>query len=86
MVLAVVAAVFAAGYGFVTWRDRARHASGEESAAARDARARQQRYEAERHGAQGECGTATAISPDPSAAAAWPAAPRRVHGRPTVRA
>lgn len=54
VVLAVVAAVFAAGYGFVTWRDRARHASGEESAAARDARARQQRYEAERHGAQGE--------------------------------
>lgn len=53
VVLAVVAAVFAAGYGFVTWRDRARHASGEESAA-RDARARQQRYEAERHGAQGE--------------------------------
>ncbi|MBM0225184.1 MULTISPECIES: hypothetical protein [Micromonospora] len=54
VVLAVVAAVFAAGYGFVAWRDRARQASGEESAAARDARARQQRYEAERHGAQGE--------------------------------
>ncbi|WP_130335103.1 hypothetical protein [Micromonospora kangleipakensis] len=54
VVLVVVAAVFAAGYGFVAWRDRARNTSGEESAAARDARARQQRYEAERHGTQGD--------------------------------
>lgn len=54
VVLAIVAVLVAAVFGYVAWRDRMRLASADDAAAARDARAHQQRYEAERHGSQGD--------------------------------
>ncbi|WP_446220328.1 hypothetical protein [Micromonospora sp. IBHARD004] len=52
VVLAVLAVVVAGAYGAVAWRER-RSAPGD-PAAAREARVRQHRYEAERHGSQGD--------------------------------
>lgn len=54
VVLAVVAALVAAAYAVVARRDRRRLASAEDATAVRDAQVRQQRYEAERHGSQGD--------------------------------
>ncbi|MET8351718.1 MULTISPECIES: hypothetical protein [unclassified Micromonospora] len=54
VVVGVFAAVAAGAFGVVAWRDRARLRSADDDAAGRDARARQQRYEAERHGDQGD--------------------------------
>ena len=53
VVLAVVAALVAAAYAVVARRDRGRPAA-EDATAVRDAQVRQQRYEAERHGSQGD--------------------------------
>ena len=52
--LGVLAAIFAGVYGYVAWRGRGRLPAGDDRAAGRDARARQQRFEAERHGSQGD--------------------------------
>ncbi|MGC1209841.1 MAG: hypothetical protein WA890_01025 [Micromonospora sp.] len=54
VVLAVVVALVTAAFGVVTRRDRRRSALGEDATAVRDARVRQQHYEAERHGSQGD--------------------------------
>ncbi|SCF13404.1 hypothetical protein GA0070607_5942 [Micromonospora coriariae] len=54
VVVGVFAAVGGAAFGVVAWRDRARLRSVDDDAAGRDARARQHRYEAERHGEQGD--------------------------------
>ncbi|PYC65394.1 hypothetical protein C7C45_28980 [Micromonospora arborensis] len=56
VVVGVFAAVAAAAYGVVAWRGRGVGGSGsgsDDRTAGRDARGRQQRYEAERHGDQG---------------------------------
>ncbi|MEU2615577.1 hypothetical protein ABZ570_28980 [Micromonospora sp. NPDC007271] len=52
--LAMSAVVVAAAGGYVAWRDRRRATSDEDRTAAREATARQHRYEAERHGAQAD--------------------------------
>ncbi|MET8041293.1 hypothetical protein ABZU25_10525 [Micromonospora sp. NPDC005215] len=55
VVVGVFAAVAAAAFGVVARRGRGvREVGGDEGAAGRDARGRQQRYEAERHGDQGD--------------------------------
>ncbi|MEV4494334.1 hypothetical protein AB0J84_01315 [Micromonospora arborensis] len=55
VVVGVFAAVAGAAYGVVAWRGRGVGGSGsDDRAAGRDARGRQQRYEAERHGDQGD--------------------------------
>ncbi|WP_410809340.1 hypothetical protein [Micromonospora sp. 067-2] len=53
VVVGVFAVVAGVAFGVVAWRDRGRSSSGDDDAAGRDARARQHRYEAERHGDQG---------------------------------
>ncbi|MER5332779.1 hypothetical protein [Micromonospora sp. NPDC002717] len=52
--LVAFAALLIAAFIFIGWRDRKRHSSPEDSAAARDARSTQERYAAERHAVQGE--------------------------------
>ncbi|MEU4479159.1 hypothetical protein AB0F68_13990 [Micromonospora sp. NPDC023966] len=52
--LAVVGVVVAVAVGYVSWRDRRRSIPDEDRAAGRSARARQSRYEGERHAAQGD--------------------------------
>ncbi|WP_319463453.1 hypothetical protein [Micromonospora sp. RTP1Z1] len=52
VVLAVLAVLVGGAYGAVAWRDR--RPTSDDPAAAREARARQHRYEAERHGSQGD--------------------------------
>ncbi|MCW3818534.1 hypothetical protein ONA91_29260 [Micromonospora sp. DR5-3] len=52
--VAVFVVLLIAVFVFVGWRDRNRLSSPEDSAAARDARAAQERHAAERHGVQGE--------------------------------
>ncbi|MFG1869704.1 hypothetical protein [Micromonospora arborensis] len=55
VVVGVFAAVAAAAYGVVAWRARGVGGGGsDDRTAGRDARGRQQRYEAERHGDQGD--------------------------------
>ncbi|GAB3936848.1 hypothetical protein [Micromonospora vulcania] len=54
VVLAVVVVVGGGLFGVVAWRDRARTGASDDSGAGRDARARQARYEAQRHGEQGD--------------------------------
>ncbi|MET8311888.1 MULTISPECIES: hypothetical protein [unclassified Micromonospora] len=54
VVVGVFVVVAGGAFGVVVWRDRGRLSSADDDAAGRDARARQQRYEAERHGDQGE--------------------------------
>ncbi|MEH1029659.1 hypothetical protein [Micromonospora profundi] len=55
VVVGVLAVVAGAAYGVVVWRGRNAGGIGDDDrAAGRDARARQQRYEAERHGGQGD--------------------------------
>jgi hypothetical protein len=50
----VTLAVVAVAVGYVSWRDRRRSIPDEDRAAGRSARARQSRYEGERHAAQGD--------------------------------
>ncbi|WP_157746581.1 hypothetical protein [Micromonospora inositola] len=52
--LGVAVALMIAAFVFVGWRDRRRLSSPEDSAAAREAAAAQERYAAERYGDQGE--------------------------------
>ncbi|NBE80674.1 hypothetical protein [Micromonospora rubida] len=47
-------ALAVAAFVVVAWRDRRRQSTPEDSAAAREAASTQERYAAERHGAQGE--------------------------------
>ncbi|MGW1058454.1 hypothetical protein [Micromonospora rubida] len=47
-------ALAVAAFAVVAWRDRQRQSTPEDSAAARAAASTQERYAAERHGAQGE--------------------------------
>ncbi|MEU7617813.1 hypothetical protein AB0M91_03060 [Micromonospora rifamycinica] len=54
LVLGVVALVTIGTVGWVAWRDRSRATAAEDRPAGQDAQARQQRYEAERHLAQGQ--------------------------------
>ncbi|WP_139307158.1 hypothetical protein [Micromonospora pattaloongensis] len=54
MSLVVFVVLLIAAFVIVAWRDRKRLSSPEDSAAARDATSTQERYAAERHGAQGE--------------------------------
>lgn len=54
VVLAILAVGAVAAFGYVAWRDRRRTDSTEDATAGRDARSRQQRYEADRHGSQGD--------------------------------
>ncbi|WP_158610785.1 hypothetical protein, partial [Micromonospora sp. BL4] len=54
VVVGVFAALGGGAFGLVAWRDRARLRSGDDDAAGRNARAVQQRYEAERHAEQGD--------------------------------
>ncbi|WP_329010562.1 hypothetical protein OG271_28200 [Micromonospora rifamycinica] len=54
VVLGVAALVTVGTVGWVAWRDRSRATGAEDRAAGQEAQARQQRYEAERHLAQGE--------------------------------
>ncbi|KWV32981.1 hypothetical protein [Micromonospora rifamycinica] len=53
LVLGVAALVTVGTVGWVAWRDRARATGAGDRAAGQEAQARQQRYEAERHLAQG---------------------------------
>ncbi|MCO1594116.1 hypothetical protein M8C17_02970 [Micromonospora sp. RHAY321] len=54
VVLGIFVVVGGAAFGVVAWRDRGRLSSADDDAAARAARANQQRYEAERHAEQGD--------------------------------
>ncbi|MEH1166026.1 hypothetical protein V6V47_11645 [Micromonospora sp. CPCC 205539] len=54
VVLGFVAVVGGGLFGVVARRDRGRVTSVEDGVAGRDARTRQQRYEAQRHGEQGD--------------------------------
>ncbi|MET7822947.1 hypothetical protein [Micromonospora zamorensis] len=56
VVLGIFVAVAGSAFGVVVWRGRGTRVGGvggDEPVAGRDARVRQQRYEAERHGDQG---------------------------------
>ncbi|WP_128763505.1 hypothetical protein [Micromonospora sp. MW-13] len=52
--LGAAVALAVAAFVLVSWRDRRRQSGPEDSAAAREAASTQERYAAERHGAQGE--------------------------------
>ena len=52
--LVVFVALLIAVFVYVSWRDRNRRSSPEDSTAVRDARADQARHEAERHFVQGQ--------------------------------
>ncbi|MFG1885037.1 hypothetical protein [Micromonospora sp. NPDC049102] len=54
VLLLTLATLLIVAFMFVGWRDRKRHSSPEDSAAAGDARSTQERYAAERHAVQGE--------------------------------
>ena len=54
VVVGILALLLVGSFGLVAWRDRRRLSSADDSAAARDARAVQERYAAERHGQQGD--------------------------------
>ncbi|MFG3554551.1 hypothetical protein ACGGAQ_09185 [Micromonospora sp. NPDC047557] len=54
VLLVTLATLLIVAFIFVSWRDRKRHSSPEDSAAAGDARSTQERYAAERHAVQGE--------------------------------
>ncbi|GAA4580331.1 hypothetical protein GCM10023176_59680 [Micromonospora coerulea] len=54
VVLVVVAVLVVAMLGYVAWRDRGRRMAGDDPARVRDAEVRRHRYEAERHGSQGD--------------------------------
>ncbi|MGC4750201.1 hypothetical protein ACLQ28_31720 [Micromonospora sp. DT201] len=57
VVVGVFAVVAGAAYGVVVWRGRGPgvgEVGGDDRTAGRDARGRQQRYETERHGDQGD--------------------------------
>ncbi|MCG5445382.1 hypothetical protein NIE79_003832 [Micromonospora sp. NIE79] len=54
VVVGVLVVVAGLAFGVVVRRGRIREVEGDDPRAGRDARARQQRYEAERHGDQGD--------------------------------